>query len=219
MTEPFGPPPDLSPAGPRHQQRGIRLPQLLLSLLVVAVFALLAVWWQANTTSRVPALALANDVSIGVPLTRADLTEIYVNTDVPARVEDPQFIDLFVGVSPVADLEAGTLITGAMFRRSAALGPNEGMAGLRLNGDEGPSGLAAGDRVQVLVTDDDEPEGVRILAPDARVEAVTSADSGERLIRLRMGVDQAQQVQLAADDVVLIEVDNTGPASWEIEGS
>ena len=56
---------ELAPAGPKRQQRSIQLPQLLLSMLVVAVFALLAVWWQASTTSRTPVLALASDVSTG----------------------------------------------------------------------------------------------------------------------------------------------------------
>ena len=135
----------------------------------------------------------------------------------PARYEDPQFVDLFVGVSPVTDLEAGTIITGSMFRRATALGPNEGLVGLRLSGDEAPSSLVPGDRVQVLAEGQGDADGpsVVILAPDARVEAVSSEDSGVRLVRLRMGVEQAQIVQLVAEQVVLIEVDNEGRASWQ----
>lgn len=214
MTSPLASVPELVPAGPSRQQRGIRVPQLLLSLLVVAVFALLAVWWQASATSRTPAIALANDVQIGVPLTRADLTEIYINTDVPAVVEDPQFIDSFIGVAPRSNLEAGTLITDAMFRRSTALGPNEGLVGLQLDADEAPSSLVPGDRVQILVRG---PSGEAVmLAPDAQVESVAlTRDVGTVAVQLRLGVEQAQLVQLSADDVVVIEVDNAGEASWK----
>ena len=69
-----------------------------MSLAIVALFALLAVWWQASTSARVPALALATDVEVGIPITRGDLTEIFINTDVPARYEDPRFADLFASV-------------------------------------------------------------------------------------------------------------------------
>ena len=209
MTSPLTAPSDLNPAGPSTTQRGIRLPQLLLSVLVVAVFALLAVWWQANTASREPVVALARDVQIGVPLTRADLTEIYVSTDVPASTEDAQFLDLFVGKVPVASLEAGTLVTGAMFRVTTPLAEGQAFVGLDLGLSQTPSGLVPGDRVQVLNTDGE------LLAADARVETATDDDDKTRL-RLRMSVDQAQAVQPVADRVVVIEIDNAGPASWEV---
>lgn len=216
--EPAATPPDLSPAGPRRQQRGIRVPQLLISLLFVALFALLAVWWQANSNARVPALALAADVTAGVPLTAADLAEVYVSTDVPVTFEAPQFADLFIGVSPVTDLEAGTLITGSMFRRVGTLGSGEALVGLVLAGDEAPSSLAPGDWVQVL-TDDGEG-GALVLAPDAKVELVRSAgDDGGVRLRLRMSVPQAQAVQISANDVVVIEIENGGTPSWDLSGA
>jgi hypothetical protein len=215
MTSPTSPA-NLAPAGPGRQQRGIRLPQLLLSLLVVAVFALLAVWWQASTTSRRPVVALANDVSIGVPLTREDLTEIYISTDIPPRVEDAAFLELFIGTYPVADLPAGTLITGEMFRRTGPLLTGQAFVGLVLDGSRAPSGLVPGDRVQVLVAD---PDGAaRTLSPDARVE-LTQESNGQVILRLRLDVDAAQAVQLQAGSVVVIEVENTGLAPWEVAPS
>lgn len=216
MTSPLASVPELAPAGPSRQQRGIRVPQLLLSLLVVAVFALLAVWWQASTTSRVPAIALANDVQVGVPLERSDLTEIYLNTDVPAAVTDPALIEAFVGVVPRADLDAGTLITVAMFRQVTSLGPNEGLVGLRLSLDEAPPSLVPGDRVQVLKRS--ASGEVVVLAPDAKIESIAQTrDAGLVAVQLRLGVEDAQQVQLDAEDVVVIEIDNSGVASWESE--
>ena len=153
-----------------------------------------------------------------MPLTRADLTEVYINTDVPTAHESPDFVELFVGVSPVVDLEAGTLITGSMFRSSASLAANEAMVGVRVTGDEAPSGLSIGDQVQVLVESADD--GVVVLAPDAVIEAVTPSRDGSQLaLRLRMGVEQAQRTQLAADDVVVIEVEVSGPPSWSVGSS
>lgn len=214
MTSPHIQPVDIAPAGPRRQQRGIRLPQLLLSLLVVAVFALLAVWWQANTTSRSPVVALANDVEVGVPITRADLTEIYISADIAPRVEGAEFIEAFVGAVPVTDLEAGTLITGRMFRSTIPLASGQAFVGLQLDGTRAPSGLSSGDRVQVLLRGEDDV--VEILAADAQVESAVVDDTLVQL-RLRMGLEQAQRVQLAAKAVVVIKIDNTGPASWESE--
>lgn len=214
MTSALNQPSDLAPAGPRTSQRGIRLPQLLLSLLVVAVFALLAVWWQASTTSRRPVIALAADVEVGVPLTRSDLTEIYISSDIAPRVEAAEFIDLFVGKVPVTNLEAGTLITGRMFRVAVPLAEGQAFVGLELDGTQAPSGLAPGDRVQVLVGG--EGDEVALLSEDARVESATV--EGTRVaLRLRMGIEQAQQVQLEAKSVVVIKIDNSGPATWESE--
>lgn len=204
--------PERRPAGPREPQRRIQLPQLLMSLAIVALFALLAVWWQASTSARVPALALATDVEVGIPITRGDLTEIFINTDVPARYEDPRFADLFVGVSPVTDLDAGTIITDSMFRRADALGPDDATVGIRVSSDEAPSGLMPGDRVQVLTRPDEGGSEVMVLAADARIEAVDFVDSGNRVVRLRLAVDEAQIVQLAAGRVVLIEVADAEPS-------
>lgn len=214
MTSPVLPAGAITPAGPKTQQRGIRLPQLLLSLLVVAVFALLAVWWQASTTSRTPMLALANDVKADVPLSAADLTEIYVSSDVPAAVVAAEFADAFVGTRPVADLSAGTFITGEMVQRPAPLLAGQAFAGLIIDGNRAPTRLATGDRVQVLLS---APDGTtEIVSPDARVEFVDVVGA-ELSVQLRLDVNSAQRVQLNATRVVLIEIENEGPAPWEGE--
>jgi len=213
MTAPL-PPDNFSPAGPKTQQRGIRLPQLLLSLLVVAVFALLAVWWQASTTSRTPMLALANDVKADVPLTVTDFTEIYLSSDVPPSVVGAEFVDAFLGTRPVTDLSQGTLINGDMVRRPEPLLEGQAFAGLIIDGNRAPLGLSPGDRVQVLLPA--SGGSVEIVSPDAKIEFVE--EDGKSLeLRLRLDVNSAQRVQLNARNVVLIEVDNDGAASWESE--
>ena len=205
----------LAPAGPKRQQRGIQLPQLLLSLLVVGVFALLAVWWQASTTSRTPVLALAADVEQGEPITAADLTEIYVSTDVPAQVQPAEGSRAFIGARPVTNLSAGTLITGEMFVAGAELSAGQAFVGLVLDSTRAPVGIVAGDRVQILAPFGNDGE-VEVLSADARVQNA-EYDGRQLFVRLRLDLTSAQRVQVMAEDVVLIEVENSGLADWEAE--
>lgn len=199
------------PSGPRRQQRGIRVPQLLLSLLVVGVFALLAVWWQANSTARRPVIALAADVEVGQIMTRADFTEMYVGADEWADTAFFSSVDAYVGSFPLVSLRRGTIVSGSMFSLSKPLGPGQGLAGLRLDPSRAPFGLSPGDVVQVLKTDGAETV---ILAPDARVDAVRGNES-EVVVRLRMSSSEAQVVQLNAAEAVVIEVSKSSPLSWE----
>ncbi len=203
----------VAPAGPKRQQRGIQLPQLLLSLLVVAVFALLAVWWQASATSRTPVLALATDITQGEPVRSDQLTEIYISSDVPANVQRAADAGIFIGARPVTNLSAGTLITTEMFVSGTELLPGQAFVGLVLNGTRAPIGIVAGDRVQILARGTGDEE-VATLSADALVENATY-DRGALSVRLRLDVTSAQAVQVKAEDVVIIEVDNTGTASWE----
>lgn len=160
-------------------------------------------------------LALANDVGIGEPIRPQDLTEVYISTDVPSNVQDVAGRASFLGALPVADLSAGTLINKDMFLVGSTLGEGQAFVGLVLDGNRAPIGLNTGDRVQVLsLADKDSPE---ILSADARVE---NADytSSNLSIRLRMGLIEAQGIQINSQNVVLIEISNDGLASWEIEG-
>lgn len=207
---------DLAPAGPRRQQRGVQIPQVLLSLLIVAVFALLAVWWQASTTSRTPVLALASDVVQGEPIVASQLTEIFISSDIPANVQRAADAGVFVGARPVTNLAAGTLITTEMFVSGAELLPGQAFVGLVLDGTSAPIGIVAGDRVQVLAPRNDD-ERVETLSADASVENATY-EGRTLFVRLRLDVTSAQRVQVLAKEVVLIEVDNAGIASWD-EGS
>lgn len=206
---------DRAPAGPKRQQRSIRLPQLLLSLLVVGVFALLAVWWQANTTARVPVISLAQDVEVGQTMTRADFTEMYVSADLQPDVADFAGVNAYVGSFPLVALKRGTIISGSMFSLAQPLEAGQGLAGLRLDAGQAPFGLSSGDIVQVLSGSGDN---VVILAADARVDAVRGTDS-EVVVRLRMSAGDAQRVQLSAGEVVVIEIAKEGPLTWETVGS
>lgn len=204
---------ELAPAGPRHKQRGIQLPQLLLSLLVVAVFALLAVWWQASSTARTPVVALAVDVEEGQVIEREDLTEIFISSDVPAQVTDSANVEGLIGNRPVTDLSAGTILTAELFVGGSELQAGQAFVGLVVDGTRAPMSLVNGDRVQVLLA---APDGaVDIVSENARVE--WAQREGDQLrVRLLLDLTSAQRVQLRARDVVLIEIANE-PAFWESE--
>lgn len=190
------------PSGPDRQQRGVRVPQLLLSLLVVGVFALLAVWWQASTNARTPALALASDVTAGKALVIEDLKTIYVGSDVPTQLQDPEYASSFVGAIPIGDFKQGTIVVAGMFRRAEPLRTGQAFVGLKLDSARSPMGLLPGDRVHVIVGVDREAE---ILARNALVDAVRG-ESPDVIVRLRVGIEEAPRVQLLAEQVVLIEV-------------
>lgn len=204
---------DLTPAGPRRKQRGIQLPQLLLSLLVVAIFALLAVWWQASSTARTPVLALAADVEEGQQIERGDLTEIFISSDVPAQVTDSANLEAFVGARPVTDLSAGTILTPELFVGGSELQPGQAFVGLVVDGTRAPTGLVSGDRVQILLSA--PGDDVDIVSENALVE-FARRDGGQVQVRLRLDLTSAQRVQLRARDVVLIEIADE-PAFWESE--
>lgn len=206
--------PELAPAGPRRKQRGIQLPQLLLSLLVVAVFALLAVWWQASSTARTPVVALAADVQEGQEIDLEDLTEIFISSDVPARTTDSSRIEEFVDARPVTDLSAGTILTTDLFVGGSDLLEGQAFAGLIVDGTRAPRGLVAGDRVQVLLPSSGDG-GVDIVSENALVELARPV--GDQVqVRLRLDLRSAQRVQLRSRDVVLIEIPDE-PAFWESE--
>ncbi len=85
-----------------------------------------------------------------------------------------------------------------------------------MGGTRAPSGIVAGDRVQVLAPSQDD-DVVRLISPDAQV-ASAKYDGQTLVIRLLLDVTSAQEVQVLSGEVVIIEVDNTGPAGWELGG-
>jgi len=183
--------PNIELVGPAERQSGIQLPQLLVSLLVVALVALLILWWNTSSTAREPVVALANDVVEGQVIEAADLQTVFVSSDTPIQTSPEQFANVFVGAVAGTDLEAGTLVTGSMFQQSELLGPNEALVGVLLGPNEYPPGISTGDSVQILVLSEDSP------STPAVVEQV-QVSSNNAWIRLRVDRDDAERIQRAA---------------------
>jgi len=204
------PPVQLAPAGPVQVQRGIRFPQLLVSLLVVGLFGLLGLWWQSTTAARSPVVGLAVDIERGDIVAPDDLTTFFVSTDGGlAATTSADFLELFVGKVATSDLEAGTLVNGSMFALAKPLAPGEAFVGLQLPSNHFPASIVPGDKVDVLLLDTNGADSEMSFEDSATVEAVTpSRTGGNTRIRIRMNEVDAVEVQRAAadNDVVLIQV-------------
>lgn len=185
-------------------RRKVEIPQLLIAVFLVAVSALVAVVLFSQAAAREPVLALAQSVERGQAITSDDLMVVYVATDDPISSLPPDAAAGLVGLTAVADLETGTLLTSAYFVSRSLLDTGEGVVGMALAPGEYPTLLLTpGDRVDVVLTSrTPSEEGV------ADTEAVvTSAEvfdvaelgtQGNRFISLRLSVQDAVKVAGAA---------------------
>ncbi len=183
-----------APAGSRR----VRVPELLIGAAIVVGFALAAVLWNANSTQRDPALALAADIERGASITAADLEVVYIGTDdAIARLPPSQSVEI-IGRVAVSDMEAGTLITSANLIDLPAIGPGDGVVGLALDPGQYPAGrLSPGDSVNVVVPD--EGDGGPI-AESAIVFAIEElGGQGRRFISLRTTEADANRIAAAAE--------------------
>jgi hypothetical protein len=196
-------------------RRRVQVPQLLVAVLLVALSALAAVVLFTRAAARDPVLALANPVERGQVVTAEDLRVVYLGTDDPISSMPSDGLSSLVGLTAVADLEAGTIVTPAHFVAGAALADGEGVVGLALSPGEYPTlRLAPGDVVDVISTDPPSGQDNAVLAAAAEVFDVAELGTqGQRFVSLRMPVDTAGAVAQAAAEgrVRLVLVSGAGP--------
>jgi Flp pilus assembly protein CpaB len=182
----------------------VQVPQLLIAVLLVAVSALVAVVLFSSAASREPVLALAQPVERGQVIGSGDLMVVYVATDDPIATVPSDSASKLVGLTAVADLEAGTILTPDLFVSRSLLDAGEGVVGLALSPGEYPTPLLApGDRVDVVLTDP-----VAAGAGDATSDAVVASaevfdvavlgTQGDRFVSLRVPTEAAADVARAA---------------------
>ena len=132
----------------------MQVPQLLIAVFLVAIGALVAVVLFSGAAAREPVLALAQPVERGQVIGSGDLMVVYVATDDPIATVSSEAASGLVGLTAVADLEAGTILTPDLFVSRSLLDAGEGVVGLALSPGEYPNPLLApGDRVDVVLTD------------------------------------------------------------------
>jgi hypothetical protein len=179
--------------------RRVQVPQLLIALFLVAFSALVVVVVFSRAAAREPVLALANPVARGEVIATDDLRVVYVASDDPITTLSPGDTSRLVGLSAVADLLEGTILTSAHVVAAGALGDGEGVVGLALGPGEYPTlSLAAGDRVNVVVTDGTGAGG-RVIASAVVFEVAELGAQGGRFVSLRMPVDATVGVADAAE--------------------
>ena len=204
----------LEPSRPK-----VQVPQLLIAVFLVAVSALAAVVLFSAAAARDPILALANPVERGQIIGSDDLMVVYVATDDPIASLSSEAAAGLVGLTAVADLERGTILTSAHFVSRSLLDGGEGVVGLALAPGEYPTPLlASGDLVDVVLTDRGtlEPGAVagEVMVASAVVFDVAELGTqGGRFISLLMSAEAAAEVASApaADQVRLVLVGGVEP--------
>jgi hypothetical protein len=184
------------PGLPAPTRRRVRLPQLALGLLLAGGAALGFVLFHATAVQRTPVIALATDVVRGQTLELEDLQVVQVGIDSPAAVTPADQAGLVVGRTVVADLPAGTLLSGGLVTSTSPLLTGGGVVGLALNPGQYPTPrLMVGDLVTVVEVSD----GPRLLAAAAEVVDIeTVATQGQRFISLL--TDETTAAEIAAAD-------------------
>ena len=182
----------------------MQVPQLLIAVFLVAASALAAVVLFSQAAAREPMLALANPVERGQIIASDDLMVVYVATDDPITSLSSEAATGLVGLTAVADLEEGTILTPAHLVSRSLLDAGEGVVGLALAPGEYPTPLLApGDVVDVVVTNRGPLEQGG-LVPDTVIGSAVVFDvaelgtQGVLFISLRMPTEAAAEVAVAA---------------------
>jgi len=179
-------------------RRRVQVPQLLVAVFLVAVGALVAVVLFSRAAARDPVLALAQPVERGQVVTADDLMVVYVASDDPITTLGSDEVSALVGLTAVADLEAGTILTLADFVSGNELAGGEAVVGLALAPGEYPTlNLAAGDQVDVVVTD--LTAGVaRVIASAVVFDVAELGTQGDRFVSLQVPSSVSAEVATAA---------------------
>lgn len=203
-------------AAPIHSTKR-RLPEMAAGVLLVAVCAMAALWWQASSTERQPVLALRNDVERGQIIELDDLQVVSIESDQPIEVLADTHAAAIIGRVARTDLGAGSLITLSQFSDSSALGLGEGVVGMALDAGQFPSlSLSPGDVVAVVLTPspgdprafDDNVEATVLVERATVVEVAQVGVQGRLFVSVQVGEDDAARVAAAAatNRVRLIQV-------------
>lgn len=185
-------------------RRRVRLPELAVGLLVTVMFALGAVLWHLNASSKVPALAVSSPIERGEVIEAADLRVVYVASDDPLARMSSGESDAVVGRVALVDLAAGTLLTRSVVADAAALNVGDGVVGLALDPGQYPAlGLAPGDRVNVVRSGEAAPEtddapDTQVIARGATVFAVEDLSSDRKLVSILTSEGDAEVVAATA---------------------
>jgi hypothetical protein len=205
---------DLAPSKTSARRR---LPELAGGLLVVATFAIAALWWQVSTTDERSVLALRNPVERGQTLTADDLQVVGIGGDDLIATLDPAQAAQVVGRVARTDLAAGSVVTTDQFSDGSLIGDGDGVVGLSLEPGQFPSlALSGGDRVAVVLTPaPGDPAALAsgftaevLVAEAIVVEVSTVGVQGNLFVAIQVSEADAARVAAAssANRVRLIQV-------------
>jgi hypothetical protein len=188
------------------------MPELVVGVLVMSVFALGAVLWHLSAVDRSPALAVVGTVERGDVISSDDLRVVYVSSDdALARMGESQMTEV-VGRVALVDLAPGTLVTRSVVADRPTLEEGEGIVGLSLDPGGYPDlGLAPGDRVTIVRSgdtaaseatdgsaDDGGTSSSNVIAREATVVSVEELTGDRRLVSVLTTEADAEAVAAAA---------------------
>jgi hypothetical protein len=182
------------------------VPELVLGVVLVGVFALGSVLWQTSTARREPKLVLARAMQRGEVLTPDALRVENVRlTGAVASIGSDEARTV-VGRIAVADLAPGTLVSPALFAEQVLPAVGERVVGFALAPGEYPTAkLRKGDLVDVVLAPTTTPSagsGVapQVLVPGARVWDIEKRadNSGTLVVSVVVPVAQLAPVEAAA---------------------
>lgn len=189
--------------------RRIRMPQLLVGVLVIAVAGLAMLVVYSRASARTPVLALTATMERGQVASADHFQVVYLAADEPvAHMSSPELANL-VGRVAAADLEAGTLAAPGLFVERDRILDGEGVVGLALAPGQYPtSRLAIGDLVDVVATG----ESGRVLVSQAVVHDISDLGAQDsKFVSVRVPSDLATELaQAAAADQITLTLTGGG---------
>lgn len=192
----------LAPSG-----RGVHVPHVLLGCLLVLVCGAVFYLISAQSSGRVPVLALARDVSAGHVLTAGDLRVVQVAAGADVSTVSAANTGTVVGGVMAAPRTVGALLSPSDVGQAKFPPPGEAVAAVALKDGQFPPGLSAGTKVAALVaaptqsgTGSGSPTAARASWLPGVVVSVQAADSGSAgtVVALLMSTDDAATLGAAS---------------------
>ena len=184
-----------------------RVPEIAAGLLVIAVCALGALWWQASGSAKQPVLAFRVPVERGDVIALEDLQVVGIDSDAEVAALGDTEASLVVGRTALSDLPAGALVVESMFADGSLIESGDGVVGLSLGAGEFPTlRLAAGDSVGVVLTPAagdprnfaEDVDATVLVETATVVEVATIGTQGNLFVSLQVGEADAARIASAA---------------------
>lgn len=201
--------PTLTP--PKTQRRPLLI---ALSIVLIAVGALLAAYLTTVVGNTVPVVAVRTDVPRGAVIERGDLVEARINPD-PALVTVPFFqVGTLVGRRAAADLHAGGLVSPTSITDTVTPAAGQTLVGVALTRAQLPTRpLQAGDQVRIVYTPRSQDPLPTKKVPTIKATVVSTADIADGtqvVVDLTIPTATAENLAaLAATGRVALIVDGT----------
>lgn len=190
---------------PPGARRTTRLPEIALGVLIVAGFALAAVWWQTSATEKQEVLSARHAIARGQVVVSSDLALARINSADPIASIDASSAAVIVGQVAVAEIPVGAVLHRAQFTNASLVPEGRSVVGLALAPGSAPSlTMRVGDVVDLILTPPsgssqaESAAGETIVAGADVVETAPIGGQGNVFLAVEIDYEQAERVAVAA---------------------